>query len=118
MANEVILNTIFQVKRGTSDVWAQLNPILRQGEPGIELDTGIFKVGDGVTEWLDLKAINSSSIDEEKVSELEDLIGKPGEGEEAGTGLTGRIETLEENAENFVSYDDSLILYGGNASLN
>ena len=113
MSNEVILNTIFQVKRGTSDVWAQLNPILRQGEPGFELDTGIFKVGDGVTEWLDLKAVNSSPVEEEKVNELENIIGKPGEGESAGTGLTGRVETLEENT---VAYDDTVILFGGSAS--
>ena len=28
-----------------------LNPTLAQGELGIELDTGRFKIGDGVTAW-------------------------------------------------------------------
>ena len=27
------------------------NPTLAQGELGIELDTGRFKIGDGVTAW-------------------------------------------------------------------
>ena len=110
---EVVLNTIFQVKRAESYVWETLNPVLRQGEPGYDLDTGIFKIGDGVTEWLDLKAINSSPVEEEKVNELENIIGKPGEGENAGTGLTGRVETLEEST---VTYDDTVILFGGSAN--
>ena len=40
MANEVVLNTIFQLKRGNSADWTRVNPILRAAEPGFELDTG------------------------------------------------------------------------------
>ena len=49
--NEIILNTIFQFRRGLSEVWSRNNPILRAGEPGFELDTGKLKIGDGTTEW-------------------------------------------------------------------
>lgn len=51
---EVVLNTIFQLKRGNSDAWAAKNPILRAAEPGYELDTGKLKIGDGVSAWNDL----------------------------------------------------------------
>ena len=37
-----------------ADVWANKNPLLQKGELGHEKDTGRFKVGDGVTYWLDL----------------------------------------------------------------
>jgi hypothetical protein len=44
----------FKLRRGTRELWAVRNPILRQGEPGVELDTSDFKIGDGVTPWNDL----------------------------------------------------------------
>lgn len=34
--------------------WTSLNPLLKEGEPGIESDTGKMKVGDGSTRWTDL----------------------------------------------------------------
>lgn len=40
-----------QLKRGNASVWASVNPVLAQGELGLELDTGKQKAGDGVTEW-------------------------------------------------------------------
>lgn len=52
---EVVLNTIFQLKRGNSDAWTAKNPVLRAAEPGYELDTGKLKIGDGSTAWNDLK---------------------------------------------------------------
>lgn len=58
MADEVVLKTIFQVKRGKAQAWETLNPILRIGEPGFAYDDNIFKVGDGVTPWNDLKPVN------------------------------------------------------------
>lgn len=30
------------------------NPVLQQGQTGLEQDTGKFKVGDGVTHWVSL----------------------------------------------------------------
>ena len=38
-----------------SDLWKRVNPILIEGEMGIESDTGLFKFGDGKTPWNDLK---------------------------------------------------------------
>jgi hypothetical protein len=40
-----------QFRRGTSAEWASANPILAQGEIGIDLDVNRFKVGTGLTSW-------------------------------------------------------------------
>jgi hypothetical protein len=40
-----------QFRRGTSAEWAAANPILAQGEIGIDLDVNRFKVGTGLTSW-------------------------------------------------------------------
>jgi hypothetical protein len=45
----------FQFQRGSSSRWAELNPLLNGGEPGVEVDTGLFKIGDGVHTWNDLE---------------------------------------------------------------
>ena len=66
-----ILSTIFQLKRGLSEAWDRVNPVLMPGEPGWTLDTHILKVGDGTTPWRDLPAINDFEIeiDEKDVQE-------------------------------------------------
>ncbi|ADO99005.1 YadA domain-containing structural protein [Prochlorococcus phage P-SSM7] len=49
MANRI------QLRRGNGQEWQNSNPILAQGELGIELNTGRFKIGDGVTPWNTLR---------------------------------------------------------------
>lgn len=43
-----------KVRRDTAERWARLNPILFEGEPGFEKDTGRLKIGDGYAPWLEL----------------------------------------------------------------
>ena len=43
-----------QLRRDTAANWTNYNPILLEGEPGIELDTDQWKMGDGVHNWADL----------------------------------------------------------------
>lgn len=43
-----------QLRRGTAAQAASINPILAEGELGVELDTGKFKLGNGVTAWNSL----------------------------------------------------------------
>lgn len=52
------LNTTFKLKRGTAARWAEVNPILEQGEPGFVYDSNRLKIGDGVTAWNDLPYID------------------------------------------------------------
>lgn len=49
-----VINTIYQFKRGTAARWAELNPVLKQGEPGFAYDTHELKIGDGFTPWNEL----------------------------------------------------------------
>lgn len=48
-----VISTI-KFKRGTEARWAEVNPILENGEPGYVYDKYKFKIGDGVTPWNDL----------------------------------------------------------------
>lgn len=45
MANRI------QLRRGTAAQWTAANPVLAQGEPGIETDTGKQKFGNGTAAW-------------------------------------------------------------------
>lgn len=39
----------FQLRRGSAAEWTAADPVLAMGEPGLEIDTARFKLGDGVT---------------------------------------------------------------------
>jgi hypothetical protein len=43
-----------QFRRGTASEWASVNPILAEAEMGIEIDTQLFKIGNGVQNWNSL----------------------------------------------------------------
>ena len=57
-----IIKHIYQFKRGTAQRWIEVNPVLLQGEPGFEYDTGKLKIGDGFTPWLALPYINDVDV--------------------------------------------------------
>lgn len=46
------------LRHGNSADWAVKNPILRKGELGAEVDTGLLKMGNGVSPFNDLQYIN------------------------------------------------------------
>jgi hypothetical protein len=46
--------TVIRLRRGTSSEWDAVNPVLDEGEPGVDLTTGTLKIGDGTTAWDDL----------------------------------------------------------------
>ena len=43
-----------QFRRGLANEWTSINPILAEGEMGIETDTDLFKLGNGILNWNDL----------------------------------------------------------------
>ena len=43
-----------QLRRGAAAAWTLANPILAQGEMGIEIDTLLAKLGNGVDDWVTL----------------------------------------------------------------
>ena len=56
-----IVKTTFRLKRGTAARWAELNPILDNGEPGFVYNANRLKIGDGVTPWNDLPYIEGKN---------------------------------------------------------
>jgi hypothetical protein len=43
-----------QIRRDTAINWQAVNPILLEGEMGLELGSNCLKIGDGVTPWSSL----------------------------------------------------------------
>ena len=56
-----VVNITYQLKRGSTARWSELNPVLRQGEPGFAYDSNILKIGNGIDTWDDLPVINAAS---------------------------------------------------------
>lgn len=82
----------FQWQRGLAANWAIKNPVLRDGEPGLESDTRKFKIGDGVSRWLDLDYY----LDENHVVALiEDYLGIGGGGPDPRIGDMDDLTTLD-----------------------
>lgn len=48
----------FQLRRGSAAQWTDENPVLHPGEPGIELDTGKVKIGNGFSRWSELSYLS------------------------------------------------------------
>lgn len=75
-----------QLKRGTSSQWFSKNPILKNGELGVELDTKRMKLGNGTTRWNSLNYITVVPAD------LANTIGSYIPEEEKG--ISGGVATL------------------------
>lgn len=53
---------LIQFRRDTASAWVTKNPILADGEIGLEQVTGLFKIGNGTTPWNTLNYGNQNSI--------------------------------------------------------
>lgn len=53
----------FQWRRDTAANWTTTNPVLLAGEPGLETDTGRFKIGDGAAVWSALAYFDGTSAE-------------------------------------------------------
>lgn len=54
--------TIIQIRRDTAANWTTVNPILAEGEIGLETDTNKIKFGDGTTAWNSLSYFIASNV--------------------------------------------------------
>lgn len=50
-----------QLRRDLANVWSATNPVLSDGEPGVERDTGRMKIGNGTTPWNGLPYVGGGS---------------------------------------------------------
>jgi len=109
--------TEFRFQRGSANRWTELNPVLGPAEPGVELDTGLFKMGDGHTEWNDLEYYLTESY----VSGIVEVILAESGGESADprVGDLSELSTTSKvtivSAINEVNDDVSLLLLYNNA---
>ena len=80
-------------RRDTSTQWTSVNPILADGEMGIEKDTLKTKIGDGVTVWS-LLDYSGGGVGEQGPQGIQGEPGIPGspgsQGEKGDTGDTGQ----------------------------
>lgn len=60
---DTMLTTRILIRNDTAEAWSLANPILHQGEIGIENDTNKFKFGDGVTGWNDLPYVSKADAE-------------------------------------------------------
>lgn len=61
--------TKIQFRRGTAAQWTSANPVLADGEMGIETDTKKFKFGDGTLTWNALPYASISSVTAAQISD-------------------------------------------------
>lgn len=107
----------FRFQRGSANRWEELNPVLGAAEPGVEVDTGLFKLGNGSSAWNDLEYF----LTEPYVSGLVEVILAESGGESADprVGDLGELSTTAKNtivaAINEVNDDASLLLLYENA---
>lgn len=54
MSEQTLKVKTLYLRNDAAATWVEKNPVLAKGEPGVEVDTGKFKLGDGVTSWVGL----------------------------------------------------------------
>ena len=55
-------NARFELRRNSSSNWTNVNPKLLSGEPGVEIESGQMKIGDGVRNWNSLPYVGISAM--------------------------------------------------------
>lgn len=63
-----------QLRRDSAENWELNNPILAQGEIGLDLTTGNFKIGNGVNQWTQLNYFSVEVEDVISQQQLNDAI--------------------------------------------
>lgn len=57
MSDHTVTATLI-VRQGIANNWITRNPILAKGEYGLEIDTALLKIGDGIRTWINLPYLN------------------------------------------------------------
>lgn len=56
------VNVRLVLRHDSSAKWATENPVLLSGEAGVEIDSGLIKIGDGTKTWNELSYVNDASM--------------------------------------------------------
>jgi len=60
MATNTVRATL-QIRHDTAANWITRNPVLAEGEYGLEQNTFLIKIGDGIRNWVNLPYLNKLS---------------------------------------------------------
>ena len=90
-----------------AEAWETENPVLLKGQMGIEEDTGLFKLGDGVSEWNKLKYSNLTT------EELEKILDEKGIAEIDGEWLTKGESGITLNEDMLIAFLNNCVIDGG-----
>ena len=107
-------------REDTAENFTLANPVLASSEPARELDTGLFKLGDGVTPWRDLPYVNKNAMEDL----VNALVGRISDLEESNNYNIWLLKMLENNLQNFIinCNDESDLLnaskHGGTCKLS
>lgn len=110
--------TTIQLRRGSSADWTAANPVLSQGEVGVEIDTNKFKIGDGSLTWNSLPYYISERISDAKYLNSDgDTIFGPFTVSRFSPQASGTIEAVEDPGNPGggaleVRSDDGIIIRG------
>lgn len=77
-------NSRIQFRRDTKARWAEVNPVLMEGEVGLEVDTQNIKIGDGEHAWNNLEYVVGCS----------NLTNEPGNSENLAISQKGATELV------------------------
>lgn len=104
------LNTTQQFKRDDATTWTEKNPVLLEGEPGLELDTGKIKIGDGVSNWNAIPYFMGDKLDNKANVELTNVTNQAfkSKADSAGVGKEKIISATYAELQKFVN-EQSLI---------
>lgn len=84
-----------QLRRGTAAEWTSANPVLMQGEMGVESDTLKVKLGNGTTAWTSLQYFTQGVKGDTGATGATGPVGPQGpQGDTGATGATGPANTL------------------------
>lgn len=81
--------TKLKIRRDNSTVWKHINPVLEQGEPAVELDTGRMKIGDGERHYIELPYTSSTTGGTPTIA-WGDIIGTIASNEALATALSNK----------------------------
>lgn len=99
-----------QLRRDTAANWTAYNPILLEGEPGIEIDTDQWKLGDGVHTWSQL-AYRGGECVQQKGQSTTVAMSQKAVTDELNT-LDSKVEALAAGLDVTLSFNPSIIYKG------
>lgn len=86
-----------QLRRDTAARWAEINPVLLEGEIGFETDTRLRKIGDGVNRWNELGYLKAEGIVQETGDGENVVMSQRAVSEK----INGLKQTVEEQVKNY-----------------